>query len=122
MRHKKNRFKLSKPTDQRMALIRNQTAALFEHGYLNTTLPRAKAVQKFAEKLITKAKRGDLSSIRACASQLPGKAPLKALLQKVAPAMSEVGSGYTQIARVKYRRGDGSLIVRLSLLDVAAKG
>ncbi|MBN2083024.1 50S ribosomal protein L17 [bacterium] len=115
MRHKKSRRKLGRPTDERVALVNNQVSALFEHGYLNTTLPRAKAVQSVAEKLISKAKRGDLGSIRQCARVLPTKQSLRNLLRRVAPAMQEVPSGYTQIARMKYRRGDGALIVRLSL-------
>ncbi len=115
MRHLRNRSKLSKPTDQRLALIRNQVSDLFAHGHLNTTLPRAKAVQSMAEKLITRAKRGSLADIRQCAKHLPGKAPLKNLLHKVAPSLSEISSGYTQIAKLRYRRGDGTLVVRLSL-------
>ena len=68
-----------------------------------------------AEKLITRAKRGSLADIRQCAKHLPGKVPLKNLLHKVAPSLSEISSGYTQIAKLKYRRGDGTLVVRLSL-------
>ncbi len=115
MRHMKNRFKLGMDTDRRVALVRNQTAALFLHGYLNTTEPRAKAVQRYAERLITKAKRGDLSSIRDVAKYLPGLPPLRALLRKVVPAAQDISSGYTQIAKLKYRRGDGALVVRLSV-------
>jgi large subunit ribosomal protein L17 len=117
MRHRREQSKLGRPTDERVALVRNQVAALFEHGYLNTTLPRAKAVQRLAEKLITRAKRGDLANIRQCASHLPTKLSLRALLREVAPRLADVQSGYTQIAKLKYRRGDGALIVRLSLLE-----
>jgi large subunit ribosomal protein L17 len=115
MRHMRNRFKLGMDTDRRVALVRNQAAALFLHGYLNTTETRAKAVQRYAERLITKAKRGDLSSIRDVAKYLPGLPPLRALLRKVVPAMQDIDSGYTQIAKLKYRRGDGALVVRLSV-------
>ena len=121
MRHKRNKHKLSKPTDQRLALIRNQVADLLAHGYINTTLPRAKAVQRLAEKLITKAKRGSLADIRQCARHLLGKTPLRILLRKVAPSLADIASGYTQIAKLKHRRGDGSLIVRLSLRNYPAK-
>lgn len=120
MRHLRNRSKLSKPTDQRLALIRNQVSDLLRYGHLNTTLPRAKAVQSMAEKLITRAKRGSLADIRLCAKRLPGKAPLHALLYKVAPALSGISSGYTQIAKMKYRRGDGAMVVRLSLRNYPA--
>ena len=115
MRHKKNRSKLSRPTDQRLALVRNQAAKLLEHGYINTTLPRAKAAQSVVEKLITKARRGTLADIRQCARQLPGKSALNALMRKVAPAAGSGAGGYTKIAKLKYRRGDGAMVVRLSL-------
>jgi len=121
MRHKKNKRKLGLPTDQRVALVRNQVAALFERGYLNTTLPRAKAVQSLAERLITKAKRGDLGSIRQCVRELPTRKSLQSLLRRVVPALQEEQSGYTQIARLKYRRGDGALVVRLSLSKPLAR-
>lgn len=116
MRHKKNQSKLGRPTDERLALVRNQVAALFEHGAINTTLPRAKAVQSMAERLITRAKRGDLANIRQIARHLPTKATLRVLLREVAPA-SESSSGYTQISKLKYRRGDNALLVRLSLIN-----
>jgi large subunit ribosomal protein L17 len=115
MRHKMNQSKLGRPTDERLALVHNQVAALFEHGYLNTTLPRARAVRSLAERLITRAKRGDLASIRQCAKVLPTKTQLRALLRNVVPAQTDITSGYTQIAKLGLRRGDGALVVRLSL-------
>jgi large subunit ribosomal protein L17 len=121
MRHKKNRSKLGRPTDQRLALVRNQVAALFENGRVDTTLPRAKAVQRVAEKLITRAKRGDLASIRECARHLPGKRALRALLHRVVPAQADLRSGYTRVTKLGHRRGDGALIVRLSLGQYAAE-
>jgi large subunit ribosomal protein L17 len=122
MRHKMNQSKLGMPTDARLALVRNQVAMLIESGYIDTTLPRAKAVQSLAEKLITRAKRGDLANIRQCARHLPGKTPLRNLIRNVAPALAEVNSGYTRIAKLKYRRGDGALIVRLSLVSTPQGG
>lgn len=119
MRHRREQSKLGMPSDARVALVRNQVAALFEHGAITTTLPRAKAVQRMAERLITRAKRGDLANIRQIAQHLPTKVSLRALLRNVAPALTEVQSGYTQIAKLKYRRGDGALIVRLSIQQPA---
>ncbi|MCC7478611.1 50S ribosomal protein L17 [bacterium] len=111
-----NQSKLGKPTDARVAMVRNQVAALFEHGAINTTLPRAKAVRSLAEKLITRAKRGDLTAIRTVASNLPGgKTPLRALLRNVVPGLASVSSGYTTITKLYYRRGDGALVVRLAI-------
>jgi large subunit ribosomal protein L17 len=115
MRHMMNKSKLGKPTDARVALVKGQVAQLFEHGYINTTLQRAKAVRQLAEKLITRAKRGDLSAIRECVKHLPNGPGLSSLLHKVTPGLADVQSGYTQMTKLKYRRGDNALIVRLSI-------
>lgn len=117
MRHRKEQSKLGRPTDERVALVRNQVAALFEHGYINTTLPRAKTVQRVAERMITRAKRADLANVRVIEKDLPTKESLRNLLRNVAPALADVQSGYTQIAKLKNRRGDNALIVRLSLVN-----
>jgi large subunit ribosomal protein L17 len=115
MRHLKNQSKLGRPTDARVALVRGQVSSLMLHGHIDTTLARAKAVQRQAEKLITHAKRGDISSVRECAKVLYGKPPLRSLLRKVAPNLADIGSGYTQLIKLKVRRGDGALVVRLSI-------
>ena len=60
MRHRKAGFKLNRTRSHRDAMLRNLAASLFEHGQITTTLPKAKALQPFVEKIVTKAKRGDL--------------------------------------------------------------
>jgi len=64
MRHRKAGFKLNRTTAHRQAMLRNMAASLFEHGQIVTTLPKAKALQPMVEKVITKAKRGDLHARR----------------------------------------------------------
>lgn len=64
MRHRKAGFKLNRTTAHRTAMLRNLAASLFEHGQVVTTLPKAKAVQPFVEKIVTKAKRGDMHARR----------------------------------------------------------
>jgi large subunit ribosomal protein L17 len=64
MRHRKAGFKLNRTTAHRQAMLRNMAASLFEHGQIVTTVPKAKALQPFVEKIITKAKRGDLHARR----------------------------------------------------------
>jgi large subunit ribosomal protein L17 len=122
MRHLRNRSKLGMPTDARVALVRGQTSSLFLHGHIDTTLPRAKAVQRQAERLITHAKRGDLGSIRECAKVLYGLKPLRALLRDIVPKLGDVDSGYTQISKLKVRRGDGALVVRLAVRNYGTTG
>jgi len=70
MRHRKHGFKLGRTTAHRQAMLRNMAASLFEHGQITTTIPRAKALQPFVEKIVTKAKRGDLHARRLVAAML----------------------------------------------------
>jgi large subunit ribosomal protein L17 len=70
MRHRKAGFKLGRTTAHREAMLRNMAASLFEHGQITTTVPKAKALQPFVEKIITKAKRGDMHARRRVISML----------------------------------------------------
>ncbi len=72
MRHRKAGFKLGRTSSHRQAMLRNMAASLFEHGQITTTLPKAKALQPFVEKIVTKAKKGDLHSRRQVVSMLGG--------------------------------------------------
>lgn len=72
MRHRKAGYKLGRTEAHRLSTLRNIAAGLFEHGQITTTVPRAKAVQPFVEKIITQAKRGDVHSRRLVASKLGG--------------------------------------------------
>ncbi|MEM1071640.1 MAG: 50S ribosomal protein L17 [Planctomycetota bacterium] len=70
MRHRKAGYKLNRTSSHRQAMLRNLAASLFEHGQVVTTLPKAKAVQPFVEKVVTKAKRGDLHARRRVIAML----------------------------------------------------
>jgi large subunit ribosomal protein L17 len=72
MRHRKAGYKLGRTSTHRQAMLRNMAASLFEHGQITTTLPKAKALQPFVEKIVTKAKRGDLHARRRVISMLGG--------------------------------------------------
>jgi large subunit ribosomal protein L17 len=72
MRHRKAGYKLGRTTAHRTAMLRNMAASLFEHGQITTTLPKAKALQPFVEKIVTKAKKGDLHSRRQVVAMLGG--------------------------------------------------
>lgn len=72
MRHRKAGYKLNRTRTHRTAMLRNMAAGLFEHGQITTTIPKAKAVQPFVEKIITKAKRGDLHARRRVIAMLGG--------------------------------------------------
>jgi large subunit ribosomal protein L17 len=70
MRHRKAGYKLNRTMAHRQAMLRNMAASLFEHGQIVTTIPKAKAVQPFVEKIVTKAKRGDLHARRQVIAML----------------------------------------------------
>ncbi|MFG0307049.1 MAG: 50S ribosomal protein L17 [Phycisphaerales bacterium JB040] len=70
MRHRKAGFKLNRTRSHRTAMLRNMAASLFEHGQITTTIPKAKALQPFVEKIVTKAKRGDLHARRQVIAML----------------------------------------------------
>jgi len=72
MRHRKAGFKLNRTSAHREAMLRNLAASLFEHGQITTTLPKAKALQPFVEKIVTLAKRGDLHARRQVVAKLGG--------------------------------------------------
>ncbi len=72
MRHRKAGLKLNRTTAHRQAMLRNMAASLFEHGQITTTLPKAKALQPFVEKIVTRAKKNDLHSRRLVESMLGG--------------------------------------------------
>ncbi|MEQ8770941.1 MAG: 50S ribosomal protein L17 [Phycisphaerales bacterium] len=72
MRHRKAGYKLGRTRSHREAMLRNMAVSLFEHGQITTTLPKAKALQPFVEKIVTKAKKGDVHSRRQVMSMLGG--------------------------------------------------
>ncbi len=72
MRHRKAGYKLGRTTAHREAMLRNMAASLFEHGQITTTIPKAKALQPFVEKIVTKAKKGDVHNRRLVAAMLGG--------------------------------------------------
>lgn len=138
MRHRVYGRKLNRDTEHRRAMFRNLAAGLFEHGQIQTTLPKAKAVQPFAEKLITLAKRGDLHARRQVVALLrdrimcddeekvernrygevrKGPKLVRHLFENIGPQYSDRDGGYTRIVRLAKRRiGDGTQLVVLQLV------
>jgi len=126
---------LSRDTEHRKALRRNMVQSLFEHGKVRTTLPKAKEVRAFAEKLITLARRNDLTSRRRVIQLMndrrivdeeqefilneKGRARtvVHKLFEDVAPKFADRQGGYTRIIKLSdYRIGDGGSLVLLQLL------
>ncbi len=117
MRHAKSGKKLGRDSAHRKALYSNLAGALIEHGRIETTAAKAKAVKPFAEKMITLGKRGDLHARRQALAALRSNDVVHRLFADVAPRFSERPGGYTRIIRIGPRQGDAAEMVYLELVD-----
>ena len=116
MRHKLGLEKLSKPTDQRIALLVGLSSALIEYGRLKTTLTRAKAAQRMVEKLVTFAKKGTVAARREAYKVLKDRNKIKKLFE-LGPRFAERNGGYTRVTKVGLRKGDGVVIAQLEFVE-----
>ena len=114
MRHKKGNKKLSKPTDQRIALLRSLSLSLITFSKIKTTDVRAKEAQKYVERLVTLAKKDDLHSRRQALKLLPNKDAIKTLFNSIGKNYASKNGGYTKITKLGFRKGDSSPV---SLLE-----
>jgi large subunit ribosomal protein L17 len=121
---------LSRDTEHRKSLRRSMAQSLFEHGRIRTTLPKAKEVRSFVEKLITLARKGTLTARRRVIAamndrrlvdedqEFTGQSVVQKLFSEVAPKFADRKGGYTRIIKTaKHRIGDGGGIVVLELTD-----
>lgn len=116
MRHGRRIPQLSKPADQRKALLRALTTQLLRHGRIETTVPRAKAVRSEADRIITLAKDGSLSARRQAMGYLYDKQLVHALFEQVGQRYSNRQGGYTRILRTVNRRGDNAEMAIIELV------
>jgi large subunit ribosomal protein L17 len=117
MRHQKRIAKLSRPADQRKALLRGIIRGLLAADSVKTTLERAKAAQPLADKMVTWAKRGDLHARRLALRVVPDPDLVGKLFAEVGPRFTEREGGYTQVIRAGMRRGDSSEMAVLRWTD-----
>ncbi len=117
MRHGVAGRKLGRPTDQRIALFRNLVTDLFRHEKITTTLPKAKAIQAEAEKIITLAKRGDLHARRQALAYIYDEKIVDKLFAVIGPRFTDRPGGYTRIVKLGFRQGDAAPIARIELVD-----
>ena len=112
MRHKHGYRKLGRDSEHRQALLRNLACDLIEHGRINTTVPKAKELRRYIEKIITRAKVNDLNTHRYVYSKLGSnqraKAATKKVIEEIAPKFENRNGGYTRIVKTKFRRGDAA--------------
>ena len=108
--------KLGKPTDQRMAMLRQLTTDLLDKGRLETTVTRAKEVAPLAEKMITLAKKNDLAAYRQALSFLTKEDVAKKLFDQIGPKYATRDGGYTRVVRIGPRRGDAAEMAVVQLV------
>ena len=115
-RHGYKGRKFGRERDQRRALKRGLAVSLIEHGSIETTLPKAKDLRPVVEKLVSKARKGDLHNRRQIVSALDSVTAAHKLVDQIAPAMQRT-SGYLRIERTTVRRGDNTQMARISFVD-----
>ena len=108
--------KLGRPSAHRKSMLRNLATDLFREGRIQTTEMRAKETRKIAEKLITKAKRGDLHARRQVMEYLVDETVVTKLFEEIAPKYDDRNGGYTRILKLGKRQGDAAEVVFLELV------
>ncbi|MCY4725119.1 50S ribosomal protein L17 [Nocardioides sp. STR2] len=106
------------PAHQRL-MLSNLATALFEHGRITTTETRARLLRPVAEKLITKAKRGDLHNRREVLKTIRDKSVVHTLFTEIAPTFAERPGGYTRITKIGPRKGDNAPMAVIELVTEA---
>jgi large subunit ribosomal protein L17 len=116
-RHGYKGRKFGRERDQRRALLKGLATSLVEHGKIETTLPKAKELTRYIEKLITKAKKGDLHNRRQVISGLSTQAAAFKLVDEIAPQLTGRTSGHVRVTRTRLRIGDGAQMATIAFVD-----
>lgn len=125
MRHRVAYRKLGRVTEHRIAMLRNQATALIQHERIQTTVPRAKELRPFVERIISVAKRSLAGSAqpshrvtarRVVSRDIHDREVVSKLFETIAPRYVERAGGYTRLLRLGYRRGDGAEIAEVELI------
>jgi large subunit ribosomal protein L17 len=125
MRHRVGQRKLGRVTEHRMAMLRNQAEALIQHERIETTMPKAKELRPFVERIITIAKRGlaagdtnagALHARRMVFRDIQNREVVGKLFDTIAPRFEARPGGYTRILRLGYRRGDSAEVAQIELV------
>jgi len=117
MRHKMGKRKLQRPTAHRTAMLRNLAASLIKHEQIITTLPKAKELRPYVEKLITLAKKGGLSNRRLAQSRLMDDDQLKKLFDVLAERYKDRNGGYCRVIKAGFRASDSAAMGVIELID-----
>ena len=117
MRHLKSKRKLNKTSSHRKAMLGNMAVALIKHEQIQTTLPKAKELSPFVDKLITLGKKGDLASRKKAYSILPEKKWTSKIFDELSERYKERDGGYTRVLKAGFRYGDSAPMAVTELVD-----
>ena len=117
MRHKVSKRKLNRTSSHRKALLGNMAVALIKHEQIKTTLPKAKELAPYVEKLITLGKKGDLNARRRLYSIIPEKNWGAKVFDILAERYKDRNGGYTRIMKAGFRYGDSAPMAVIELVD-----
>jgi large subunit ribosomal protein L17 len=110
MRHLNSGRKLNRTGSHRKALFRNMVLSLIRHGRITTTDAKAKELRRYADKMVTLGKQGDLSARRLAFAFMQSHDAVKKLFDEIAPQFKERPGGYTRVIKFERRRGDAALM------------
>ena len=124
MRHGAAYRKLGRTASHRQAMFANMAASLIKHEQITTTLPKAKELRPFVEKLVTLGKKGDLHSRRQAISHVRDVTQVGKLFETLAPRYAERNGGYIRIMKAGFRHGDNAPMAVIEFVDrdAEAKG
>jgi large subunit ribosomal protein L17 len=117
MRHGKAHRKLGRTTSHRIAMFANMSASLIKHEQIVTTLPKAKELRPFVEKLITLGKRGDLHARRQAISQVRDVEQVGKLFAVLGPRYKDRNGGYIRVLKAGFRHGDNAPMAVIEFVD-----
>ena len=117
MRHLKSKRKLNRTSSHRKAMLGNMAVALIKHEQIQTTLPKAKELSPFVDKLITLGKKGDLASRKKAYSILPEKQWTSKIFDELSERYKERDGGYTRVLKAGFRYGDSAPMAVIELVD-----
>ena len=124
MRHRMHGRKLNRTWSHRKAMLANMAMALVKHEQITTTLPKAKELRPYVEKLVTLGKRGDLHARRLLIAKTRDQATASKLIDVLAPRYAERPGGYVRVLKAGFRQGDNAPMAVIEFVerDVSAKG
>jgi large subunit ribosomal protein L17 len=117
MRHRMSGRKLGRTSSHRKAMFANMTVSLLRHEQITTTLPKAKELRRFADRMITLGKRGGLHARRRAASFLGDDVVIGKLFGSLADRYRKRAGGYTRVLKLGFRHGDNAPMAVIELVD-----